>query len=211
MLFGRLAVFRWTGIWVQKAAILADTTIFIFGPLFYIYCRRLIYNETIHHKKQTKHYFLGLLHLTFAIGYACLPGQLFVALKSQAFHSYAGFVIETLGLLSLLVYTISSLKMVVFYKNNVSKNFSFIPQIRGYLMMLCVTMLLLTLLWVTSYITGYMFRVRLPFLNYTAVWVVIPLFIYVVGYFNLRQPEVFRLPAPVVVKKRTSEAKRRGN
>jgi AraC-like DNA-binding protein len=37
------------------------------------------------------------------------------------------------------------------------------------------------------------FDKTIPFIGYDSIWVAIPLFIYVIGYFSLKQPELFRI------------------
>ncbi len=41
--------------------------------------------------------------------------------------------------------------------------------------------------------SNYLFQTYLPFLNYNSIWIVIPILIYIVGYYALKQPEIFRV------------------
>ena len=45
----------------------------------------------------------------------------------------------------------------------------------------------------------------MAFVSYHLIWVSIPVFIYIVGFFSLKQPEVFRVP----IQKKKREIKQR--
>jgi AraC-like DNA-binding protein len=61
---------------------------------------------------------------------------------------------------------------------------------------------LFLLAWLFSFINASIFNRYFTFIDYNSVWVAIPVFIYVIGYFSLKQPELFRLPVEKKVKEK---------
>ena len=49
------------------------------------------------------------------------------------------------------------------------------------------------LAWMVSFLGSYIFRLNTLIVSYDLVWTAIPLLIYIVGFFALRQPELFRV------------------
>ncbi|GAA4275238.1 hypothetical protein GCM10022258_45340 [Aquimarina gracilis] len=49
-------------------------------------------------------------------------------------------------------------------------------------------------MWLISYVSAYFLRAYLPYINYNTTWIAFPIFIYVIGFFSLKQPSIFRVP-----------------
>ncbi len=193
MLFGRIAAYRITEIWVWRLGVLMDTTIFLFGPFIYCYARRLVFKETPLFKLSWWHYLPACLHM----GYYFWGLQFSIADFNNLYFSgrlnLMFFLVELLGLLSLLGYWIGS---VLLYRNYVKKEksqLSFRQNVSYYLLFLLVTLGLFTFLWLFSFINMQFLGNPNRYINYTTMWISTPLFIYVIGYFSLRQPDIFRI------------------
>ena len=194
MLAGRIVAMRFTGDWVARIAVIVDTTIFLFGPLFYTYARRLAFNETPRFRLDSNHYLLSVVHALYAITFSLLPQEYFRSYQEGVWVQIIGFIVETLGLLSLWYYTLKCIWLIHNHKKSNSKNLSYDLGIRKYLVAFTIALSITAGLWLISYISSYFLRVQFPYVNYTTLWISIPLFIYVVGYFSFRQPEIFRVP-----------------
>jgi len=200
MLLGRILIFKLTGRWVQWLAVFVDTTIFLFGPFIYLYIKRLLFDED----KNTRlyhHFILATAHLIYVIIIISFSIYEKKALLDYPLLNLTGFIVETLGLLSLGTYTIKGYLIIRKHKNESKYEISYDLKVRQFLKTIIVVLALFTLLWCISYISGSFFRVTIPFLNYISLWVSIPVFIYVVGFFNLKQPEIFKIPSLPTSKK----------
>jgi len=207
MLTGRVLAFRFTGDLISKIAVTVDTTIFLFGPMIYLYVRRLVFQEKKKFKLHLGHFALAGIHLVYALFFWILPKDSLVQLYESGVTPLSGFVVETLGVLSFIAYNIWSFHLVGKHKEQMKEQLSYGLQVRSYVLWLLRIMALFSILWLVSFLCSYIFRVRVPGLNYTTMWVMVPVFIYMVGYFSLRQPEVFRVPFTPKSKKEKARLK----
>jgi len=207
MLLGRILVFKIQGDWVAPLAILVDTTIFLFGPLLYLYTRRLLFESPAQDRKDWRHGIPAGLHMIYAlvaIGISLMQQK---SLQEYTVLGLTGFIVETLGLISLMIYTLQCVFVLRKHRDVSQYSLSYMLKIRRYLKVIIGVMAFFVILWLVSYLSTYFFRIRLPYLNYNTLWIFVPLFIYSVGYFGLRQPEIFRVPNIPVIKKEKARLK----
>ncbi len=208
MLFGRVIAFRIEAFWVIHAGVFIDVTIFLFGPLIYCYIRRLIFQEKPVFRLSSWHYLPAMMHILIIIGLYIAPEKITTFLNEIEFLRYFWFFVELVGVLSFLIYTIASFKLFKKHKKVMEHQVSYELVIRQYVTYVLVAVALFTVLWLISFIGG-VFRLSSinMILNYEVMWVSIPLFIYVVGYYSLRQPEIFRMPLLPKVKEEKARLK----
>ncbi|MBQ4818956.1 AraC family transcriptional regulator [Aquimarina sp. MMG016] len=195
MLVGRVFHPRFSGIFFFRVAAFVDTLIFVFGPLIYTYVRRLTFNESPEYKNHCGHFIPALLHLAFFSWTLTYSAEEMKNMINNGEFNLIYFIVETLGLLSNLFYTIKSYRLVSFYKREEKNNLSYTQKVKAYLTVFLFGVSIFMILWVISYSNVYFMRIReLSFISYNLIWISIPIFIYIVGFFSLRQPEIFRLP-----------------
>jgi len=207
MLLGRILVFKIQGDWIGPLAILVDTTIFLFGPLLYLYTRRLLFEPSMHRRKDWRHGIPAGIHLIYAIIVIGLSLVQRTPIRAYAILGLTGFIVETLGLISLMIYTLQCFFVLRRHQNVSQYSLSYMLKIRRYLKVIIGVMAFFVILWLMSYMNSYFFRIRLPYLNYNTLWISVPLFIYSIGYFGLRQPEIFRVPNIPAIKKEKARLK----
>lgn len=193
MLLGRMAVLRIPLAWVWRFGILADTTIFLFGPLVYTYVRRMLFAEQPAFRLRWVHYLPALAHLGY---YFWGLGFSLAEFNERYFSGQFNlmfFIVEAGGLISFILYTLFSMRLLNRFKKLEEKAMSFRQTVRRYLWMFMATLGIFILLWLISFISLYFFRTQIGVLNYTTMWVSTPIFIYVIGYFSLKQPAIFRI------------------
>ncbi|MEL6809892.1 MAG: helix-turn-helix domain-containing protein [Bacteroidota bacterium] len=193
LLFGRVLAFRPEILTLGRFGILADATIFIFGPLFYTYVRRLLFSEIPAFRLKWIHYLPLGLNILYFIVMLTVPKATFVDWVRSGKLNWSYFIVELMGLCSFSYYIWSGAILWKNYSGREKKEFSFSQGIRIFVLLLLGTLTLLTLLWWISFVSLYGFRKYHRFVNYNTMWIVTPVFIYVIGYFSLRQPEIFRL------------------
>lgn len=206
MLFGRVIAFRIAALWVVYVAELVDVTIFLLGPLIYCYIRRLLFQEKAIFRLSFWHYLIAILHLVITLAtYLLLPNRI-AALQESSFLPFFWFFAELIGIISFIGYTLASYRLFKKHKEGMKHQVSYALIIRRYITYVLGTVSLFTILWLVSFVSK-VFRLSglSSVLNYQLVWISIPLFIYVIGYYSLRQPEIFRIP----LRPKTKEEKAR--
>lgn len=209
MLFGRVVAFRMEeALWVRYVAGLVDVTIFLFGPLIYCYIRRILFKEAPTFRLSFWHYLIACIHICITLGVYMAPENVMTFIKEIQFLPYFWFFAELIGILSFIVYTIASIKLFQKHKKIMEHQVSYDLVIRRYIAYMLITVVLFTILWLISFTSG-VFRISSisKVLNYKLVWISIPLFIYVIGYYSLRQPEIFRMPLPPKTKEEKARLK----
>lgn len=195
MLIGRIYYPKYHGVFFFRIAGFVDTLIFLFGPMLYLYIRRLAFYEVPAYKISWFHFIPALLHVLFFAGTLFYTTTEILVLSSEGKLNLIYFIIETLGLLSNLAYTYASFKLVKLYEVEEKNNLSYSQRVNAYLQILLFGISVFLLLWVLSYFNTNFIRMReLLFISYHLIWISVPIFIYIIGFFSLKQPEIFRVP-----------------
>ncbi|MEL6917896.1 MAG: AraC family transcriptional regulator [Bacteroidota bacterium] len=194
MLFGRISAFRIPENWIWRFGVLADTTIFLFGPLIYTYVRRLVFAESPGFHLKWPHFILAVLHLGYYFWTLSIPLTDFNRRYFSGGLNVMFFIVEAFGLISLTFYWVRTFLLVKRYRIEEEEQFSFQQAVFQFLRFLLWALLVLLLLWATSFLSTHFLGRPFRYINYVTMWISMPLFIYVVGYFSLRQPEIFRIP-----------------
>jgi AraC-like DNA-binding protein len=194
MLIGRFIYFRYLNLWIFQWSLLVDSLVFLFGPFIYIYVKRLLFKENHQFNLSTRHYFPFFLMLFFA----------FYGIAMYTKEAYYEFFLH--GNL-MLYFHIISLAMIVFngfyvfqsflllkrFKFAEKETFSFEQTPVTYLNFFLFSLSACLVAWTVGNLNTLFFEGELTFLSYDSIWVAIPVFIYVIGYFSLRQPELFKV------------------
>ncbi|WKN43680.1 helix-turn-helix domain-containing protein [Tunicatimonas pelagia] len=196
MLFGRIALLRVQELWVWRFAILADTTIFLFGPWLYAYFHRLFLQKTGSPALQVWEYVPALLNALFFLWTLSLSLEHFMQLYQEVTFQYIFLAVEAGGIISLFVYLFRISKLIQTYRRVKDQQISFPQTALPFSIIVVGFLTILGLLWVVSFIAAYGFQTYLPVLNYSTFWVAIPILTYLIGYYSLRQPEIFRVHVP---------------
>lgn len=194
MLIGRFLYLRYLNYFIFQWSLVIDSIVFLFGPLNYMYVRRLLFKGNENYKTPFYSWFpfysLILLSGYFIIFYSPKDYyQLFIdGNMSQLFK-----VISIIMIVFNSFYIIKTIALVNNYKKEEKNNISFNQSPLGYLNAFLISVTLCFLLWLFSYLNEILLNNFIPYLDYNTIWVAIPIFIYVIGYFSLKQPELFRM------------------
>ncbi|PRX54843.1 helix-turn-helix domain-containing protein [Flagellimonas meridianipacifica] len=207
MLFGRIAAFRVPEIWIWRFGVLIDTTIFLFGPLIYTYTRRLAFKETPLYKLALWHYIPAALHLGYYFWALSFSLEDFNKMYFSGELNLMFFIVEAAGLISFSFYWIKSVLLLKKYFQKEKEELSFNQSVTKYLSFLLGTLGLFIILWQHSFLSTNLFQNPYKYVNYVTMWISTPLFVYVIGYFSLRQPDIFRIPFESTPKSTTDRLK----
>lgn len=207
MLAGRFLFFRYLNNWIFQWSLWVDIVIFLFGPLLYTYVRRFLFSENSGYQLSILHYIPAFAMFLFSFGSIMLfsPDEYFeLYLNGNLDYIYA--VIILLGITSNAYYLYHSFKLFKKYKRKEKSNLSFNQDPISYLHFFLLSIAIFLLVWVVSFFIFFLFEISVTYINYDSVWASISLFIYVVGYFSLKQPELFRLQIePILNEKEQKE------
>ncbi|MHA7055755.1 helix-turn-helix domain-containing protein [Aquimarina sp. M1] len=205
MLVGRIFYPRFQDVFFFRIAGFVDTLIFVFGPLLYTYVRRLTFYESPDYKIPKYHFIPAILHIVFFSWTLNYSKEEIGIMINQGVFNPIYFIVETVGLLSNIFYTFISYQLLRKYKREEGNLLSYSQKVYSFGKVFLLGIMVFLILWIISY-TNYFLRLQeLRFISYHLIWISIPGFIYVIGFFSLRQPEVFRIPR---IKKKTDQKER---
>ena len=206
MLFGRILYLKYTDPLLRQIAFSADTVIFIFGPLVYLYIRRLTFFEQKKYRLSFYHYIPAIVLQAFIIwSYFYTPEEF--KLIQKTYHIDLIFkyrFIQISAITSHFYYLYKSYKLVKSYQKQEKKNLSYSQNITSFLKSFITIISVIILLWLIG-LSNKLFKVNLSFINYDMIWISIPVFVYFVGFYSLNQPEVFRIQLKTEKKKITKK------
>ncbi|MBP2833170.1 helix-turn-helix transcriptional regulator [Aquimarina sp. U1-2] len=202
MLTGRFFYTRGTSVAILfRVALFVDILIFVFGPLLFLYYKRLLYNEASKYRLPFIHFVPALGMFTYHLWTYRYTQEEFIVMANDGRLWLPFVIIETVGLLSNYYYGYKSFTILQEYKKEEQKNLSYSQRLTPYLTSVLITVFLFLLLWTVSYVLYYFFGIYSSFVSYNAIWIAICVFIYCIGFYSLKQPEFFRVPIPVIQSK----------
>lgn len=194
MLFGRIIVIRIPLDWVWRFGVLADTTIFLFGILIYTYARRLVFDEKPPFRVEWFHYIPASLHLCYYFWALSFSVSEFNEIYFSGKLNLMFFIVEAAGIASFFYYLILTFIVIRRYAKLQYSALSFRQNILKYLWSLSSIFAVFIVLWTASFLSTYFLLHPLKFFNYSTMWIIIPFFIYVIGYYSFKQPAIFKIP-----------------
>ena len=94
VLFARIGMYRFTGTWVQYVGVIVDGSIFVFGPLLYIYVRRLLFHSNSKFKLPRQHYIAWLMFLIYGVYLLIQPRARLLEWYQQGYLTVVFFIVE---------------------------------------------------------------------------------------------------------------------
>ena len=193
MLFGRIIYFRYANQILRQIADYADFVIFMFGPLIYVYIRRITFNENKTYKLPLYHYIPVVFIVIFSTWKLFYPGkEFYLMLKAKNINLGTIYhTIEILAIISNFNYLYKSSQLIKLHKTEEKNNGSTNQSLTSFLITFLSVTFGIILLWLIGLCNRY-FGIHLSFINYDMIWISIPILVYLVGYYSLKQPEIFR-------------------
>lgn len=194
MLIGRFIYFRFLNYWVFQWSIVIDTLVFLFGPFIFMYVKRLLFKGNNKYWLPFYHFlpFIGMLAfaLYHTLGYS---PKGYYELFSQGNLKIFFKIISVLMILFNLYYVVKSFQLLTTFKKAEKDRFSFNQTPVTYFNFFLISVIVCLTAWALSVLNSNVFDNTIPYISYDNIWVAIPIFIYVIGYFSLKQPELFRI------------------
>ncbi|AXT61483.1 AraC family transcriptional regulator [Aquimarina sp. AD10] len=177
-----------------RIGLFVDVLVFVFGPLLYLYFRRLIFNEITKHRLSYFTFVPAVCMLIYHFWtYQYSYGE--IVIKATIGELTIPFlIIETTGILFNLYYCYCCFQLIRKYQKEKKKNLSFAQNLLPFLIAILVTVVVFLIFWIISYLSYYFLEIYSPFVSYNSIWIAVSIFIYVIGFYSLKQPDFFRMP-----------------
>lgn len=181
-----------------KLFMATDVVIYLFGVLLYIYIRQLLIVPTNKSNYQIKLMLTlpSLIYLSANIPYFLIENkeliQMIFVTKDKGLYRMWNIT----GIFCLVInfyYLIRSYRLIYNYKIKIQHQNSY-PEKLSYLTAILVLMTICMALWAYMFGDLFGFKNYLIFLNFNSIWIVLSLLTYLLGFFAISQPELFRIP-----------------
>ncbi|MFS4466640.1 helix-turn-helix domain-containing protein [Maribacter sp. 2210JD10-5] len=193
LLLSKFILTKATESWVIQYASTLEFIIFLFGPLGYMYIRRLLIKGDQNFILSWFHYVPAIFYGLFLL-YLCSYSQAeYVALYRGGYLRVIFSAVEALALISNVYYLFRCGKLIFNFEKNEKEQLSFSQPSLRFLKVMFGGIALILMLWAFSFITSIAFGFNNAYLNYNTVWIALPLLVYGIGFYALRQPEIFRV------------------
>lgn len=166
----------------------ANTVMFLFGPLIYLYIRQLTFEEQTKKKFSFYHYIPAIVYLALVIY------NLFLEVK-EINHNIKTYYpsLEMLAVILNFYYLFKSHKLIKLYQKNEKNNISYNQNVTSFLHSFTIGLFIAFLLWFICLLNVAFIKLNLPFIHYQIVWAAIITLVYIIGYYSLKQPEIFKI------------------
>lgn len=134
-----------------------------------------------------------MIHIVYSIWFVSLSQETKNQLFANNTMGIIFFISEMLGILSLGFYLYKGYLLHRKYKKEILNHSSFLQSSYAFIKVILFVLSACLFFWICSFINAYFVKIKMPLLTYNNVWIVISIFIYCVGYYSLRQPEIFRI------------------
>ncbi len=203
---GRILAFKYESFLIIRIGTIVDGTIFLFGPLLYLYFRRLMFVEEDLYKLEFKHYIILCLFTIYAIWTFTLNKDGFAINYQNGVFQALFFLIELTGICSMLFYTYKIASLIQTYTKYERNQVAYNQSIVSYVKYIIIAVSIFISLWLFSFISWYFFKYYHPVFNYNVMWLSVAVFMFFNGYYSLAQPEIFRMPLKLIqIKKKSKE------
>ncbi|MGH1385766.1 helix-turn-helix domain-containing protein [Kordia sp.] len=176
-----------------RSSILTECTMYLFGPFLYLYFRKLVFRNHPKNRLSFKHYTPSLLLFIYFIWTLSITTEEYVNSTYTSIMFYAFLAMEVTGVVSIIVYSYLSYKIVKHLKS-VENSSVYIHKIARYITFVLLGISLIAVCWAYGIFNTYGLGNFESIISYKLIWICITIFLFIVGYFSLTQPEIIRLP-----------------
>ena len=186
----------YTESWFRRLAEFADTFIFLFAPLLYLYTRQLLYTSDSKELFVSKWAWIPAgLHFVGALLLSVQHTRQIRIWYQDGFLAYYYIGVELFGILWLFLYLYKCVRIVHSYQEDKNEQLSFDSHVRFFLYFIVGVLGLLGFGWLLGLLSRpSTFHLSILSFSYDLVWILIVFFMYGIGFYSLQQPQLFRIP-----------------
>ncbi|WP_299220953.1 helix-turn-helix domain-containing protein [uncultured Aquimarina sp.] len=195
ILIGRLYYFVFKdSVFLWRLGMLVDSAIYLFGPLLYLYVRRMIVSSKEKPVLKWVEFIPSGLHLIYVLWTYSLSMNEISEMYHDGFFVIPYFIVEISIITVFTTYIVKCFMLLRRFRLAEERVLSFHQEIYFYLITLVVVFSVLTFFWFLNLTISFIINVYNPYFNYNIVWLCVPVIMYVVGFYSFKQPEIFRVP-----------------
>ncbi|WP_350284548.1 AraC family transcriptional regulator [uncultured Croceitalea sp.] len=192
-LLTRMLIHKADELWIIQRLAPLESLIFIFGPLGYIYLRRLLEKDQKQFRVSWFHYLPAMVYLVLLLSINLYSEEEFRKQLIAGHYVNVFFIAECSALIFNGYYWYLNAYFFSTVLRKEKEQLSFTQSVIPFVRVVLIASGSILLAWAISFFSANVFQVTIPIINYDLVWIAIPLLIYIVGYFALKQPEIFRV------------------
>ncbi len=171
-------------------------TFYLFiGPLVYTYIRRLLFYKNGNYRLSYYHYLPVLLYSAYCFFHIYNYDSI---TDYKSYFTTLLFWNDIIFFISISAYLFESYRLLYYYKNNEEQELSFNQTIVKYIEIMLICLLVYMVFWLLGIIER--FVIKLP-IDIRMIWdiscLIFGIQIYIVGFYNLKHPEVFKIRFPL--------------
>ena len=193
MLSTRILIINATDIWVIQRFAIFETFIFLFGPLGYMYVKRLMQVQKQSFILPLYHFIPAILYFLYLLSFHLISGAEFKQKLIVGDYNIPFLIAELAALLFNTYYLILSIRLLRVLKNEEKEQLSFPQNGIQFIRVILIAITVVIAIWVVVFMKAYILRITGMWINYNSVWITISFLNYIVGFYALTQPEIFRI------------------
>ncbi|WP_299433204.1 helix-turn-helix domain-containing protein [uncultured Aquimarina sp.] len=195
ILVGRLYYFVFKdSVFLWRLGMLVDSTIYLFGPLLYLYVKRMIVSSKEKPVLKWVTFIPSGLHLMYVMWTYSLSINEISEMYYKGFFNIPYFIVEISIITVFTTYIVKCFILLRRFRLAEERVLSFHQEIYFYLIILVSIFSVLTFFWFLNLTISFIINVYNLYFNYNIIWLCIPVIMYVVGFYSFKQPEIFRVP-----------------
>lgn len=174
-----------------QIALVFDTIIFLFCPFIYLFIKKLLFYD----KNANWVFYLipAAIHLLLSLYFLTIGNQHFISLAQTGEILTLFYFIEGSGVFINFYFLYKSYQLSRIYLRQTHEVLSFNQDLLYFLHIFLLVTLFCMLCWLVSFLSVMIFHRQLPYINYDTMWFAVPFLTYIVGYYMLAKPEIFRI------------------
>ncbi len=205
MLVARVLLYHIENPLVLRLGGAIDGAIYLFGPFLYLYIRRLTFREQKIYRLNWKHFILVMIYSIYFMWSLSLDMSAFMEFRRSWSAGIAYGLVELAGIVSISFYLIKSFKLYRIFKENQVAEVSFDQQVLKYLQSLLWALSIFIVLWMVGFVGAYILRYYVFAVGYSIMWISSAFMMYIIGFYSLTQPHIFRIQMPKKEEVKTSK------
>lgn len=204
MLACRMIYTKYPVLLPSQWALLVDGVIFLFGPLIYHYTFSLLYRGSATRLKYI-HFVPVSVHICIVLYFLTYSRSEYQQLVWSGSLVPVFSTISGTAILLNFLYLFLSFRLLYAFKHEEKQRFSFVQNPIAYLNYFLFAIFLVLALWLVNFLDRLLFQIDIPYVDYDSVWIALSLFVYVIAFYSLVQPELFRIPVTQTSKNQAGE------
>lgn len=170
-------------------------TLYLFiGPLIYTYIRRLLFSKNGNYRLGHYHFLPALLYIIYSLFHSLFVNSI---VDIDRYRTILLFWIEVTFFISISVYVLLSARLLNYYLSNEKRELSVQQPITRYIGFLLVGLFVYLVFWFLGILERFVINLWLDMsMIYDVSCLIFGVQIYIVGFYHLRHPDLFKIQFP---------------